>query len=48
MPQRHEILAGENESTPVRALNRVALVIVVAFLVVGGISYGLYAAFGGA
>ena len=41
---RDEILTGRNAATPVRAMQRVALVILVVFLVVGGIAWGLWAA----
>jgi hypothetical protein len=41
---RDEILTGRNESTPVRALGRVALVVAVAVLVIGGLIYGIYSA----
>lgn len=44
---RDEILSGRNESTAMRALGRVTLVVAVVFLIVAGIAYGLYAAFGG-
>ena len=44
---RDEILTGRNESTPIRALNRVALVVFVVVALVAGLAYGLYAAFGG-
>jgi hypothetical protein len=44
---RDEILTGRNESTPVRALGRVAIVIAVVVLLIGGLVYGLFAAFGG-
>ena len=45
--RRDEILTGRDENTPVRALNRVALVILVAVFLIGGLAYGIYAAFGG-
>jgi hypothetical protein len=38
---RDEILTGRNESTPVRALGRVALVVAVVVLVIGGLIYGI-------
>jgi hypothetical protein len=44
---RDEILTGRNEATPARALGRVVLVVAVAVLVIGGLVYGLFAAFGG-
>jgi hypothetical protein len=45
--QRDEVLTGRDASTPMRAMWRVALVIAVAVLVIGGLVYGLFAAFGG-
>jgi hypothetical protein len=42
---RDEILTGRDEATPVRALNRVFLVVLVVFIIVCGIAYGLYTAF---
>jgi hypothetical protein len=44
---RDEVLTGRDESTPVRAFNRVAIVVAVVVIVIGGIVYGLFAAFGG-
>ncbi len=44
---RDEILTGRNEATPVRAFGRVAVVIAVVVLLIGGLVYGLFAAFGG-
>ena len=44
---RDEILTGRDESTPFRAQGRVILVIAVVVLLVGGLIYGLFAAFGG-
>jgi hypothetical protein len=41
---RDEILTGRNESTPFRALNRVALVVAVVFVIVCAIAYGLWTA----
>jgi hypothetical protein len=41
---RDEILTGRNEATPLRALSRVALVVLLVFLVVCGIAFGLWAA----
>jgi hypothetical protein len=41
---RDEILTGRNESTPFRAIQRVALVIAVVFVVVAGVAYGLWSA----
>jgi hypothetical protein len=38
------ILRDRNENTPVRALNRVALVVFVAVVIVGGLAYGLWSA----
>jgi hypothetical protein len=40
----HEILRGSDESTPVRALNRVFLVVLVAVCLVGALTYGLWTA----
>jgi hypothetical protein len=42
---RDEILTGRNEATPFRALNRVFLVCLAAFLIVGGLAFGLWEAF---
>jgi flagellar basal body-associated protein FliL len=44
---RDEILTGRDENAPWRAQNRVLLVIIVVVLLVGGLIYGLYAAFHG-
>jgi hypothetical protein len=44
---RDEILTGRDAATPVRAFGRVALVIAVVVLLIGGLIYGLFAAFGG-
>jgi hypothetical protein len=41
------LITGRNENTPFRAHVRVALVVAVVVLIVGGVAYGLYAAFGG-
>ncbi len=46
-PSRDEVLSGGDEATPARALGRVAIVVAVVVLLIGGIVYGLYAAFGG-
>jgi hypothetical protein len=47
-PAPHDdVVTGHSENTPVRALNRVALVVLVAVLLIGGIAYGLFALFGG-
>jgi len=44
---RDEILTGRDESTPFRAHARVIVVVAVVVLLVGGLVYGLFAAFGG-
>lgn len=44
---RDEILTGRDESTPFRVHGRVVLVIAVVVLLVGGLVYGLFAAFHG-
>jgi hypothetical protein len=41
---RNEILRGNDESTPLRALNRVALVVFVVVCLFGGLVYGLWTA----
>jgi hypothetical protein len=41
---RDEILTGHNESTPFRALHRVALVVAVVFVLVCALAYGLWTA----
>jgi hypothetical protein len=41
---RDEILTGRDEATPVRALNRVALVVFAVVVVIGGIAYGIWSA----
>lgn len=41
------LLKGQDESTPIRALNRTALVVAVAVVVVLAIAYALYEIFGG-
>jgi hypothetical protein len=41
------LLRGNDESTPIRALNRTALVVAVAVIVVLAIAYALYEIFGG-
>jgi hypothetical protein len=38
------VLSGRDAATPVRALNRVALVIFAVFVVVCAIAYGLWSA----
>lgn len=38
------VLSGRDEATPVRALNRVALVVAAVFVVVCGVALGLWAA----
>jgi hypothetical protein len=40
----NDILRGRDESTPIRALNRVFLVVLVAVCLVGGLAYGLWSA----
>ena len=42
-----DLITGRNENAPFRAQLRVFLLIAVVVLIVGGIAYGLYAAFGG-
>jgi len=45
---RDEILTGRDDaSTPFRVQARVFLVIAAVVIVIGGIAYGVYAAFGG-
>jgi hypothetical protein len=39
-----ELLTGREPATPFRLLFRVALVILVVFLIVGGIAFGLWEA----
>ena len=39
-----QILRGRDEATPLRALNRVALVVAVVFVIVCAIALGLWAA----
>jgi hypothetical protein len=39
------LLRGEDESTPIRALNRTALVVLAAALVIGAVAYALWSAF---
>jgi hypothetical protein len=39
-----DVLSGRDEATPVRAFNRVALVVFIVFVVVCGIAYGLWSA----
>ena len=41
---RSEILTGRDESTPLRVLNRVALVVFVVVCLVGAAAYGLWTA----
>ena len=41
---RNEILRGSDESTPLRAPNRVAFVVFVAVWMFGGLAYGLWTA----
>jgi hypothetical protein len=41
---RNEILTGRDESTPLRALNRVALVVFVVVCLFGALAYGLWTA----
>jgi phosphotransferase system glucose/maltose/N-acetylglucosamine-specific IIC component len=41
------LIQGRNENAPVRSFNRVALVVLIAVLIAGGIIYGLFAAFHG-
>lgn len=42
-----DLITGRNENAPFRAHMRVFLLIAVVVLIVGGVAYGLYAAFGG-
>jgi hypothetical protein len=44
---RDDLLSGRNEAAPARAFGRVVVVVAVVVLVIGGIVYGLFAAFGG-
>lgn len=41
------LITGRDESTPFRAHGRVILVVAIVVLLVGGLIYGLFAAFGG-
>jgi hypothetical protein len=41
------LITGRNENAPFRAHFRVLLLVLVVFLIVCGITYGLFAAFGG-
>ncbi|HET8527581.1 MAG TPA: hypothetical protein VFL60_01625 [Gaiellaceae bacterium] len=40
----HELLRGRDESTPLRALNRVALVVLAVVCLFGALAYGLWTA----
>jgi hypothetical protein len=42
--QPGDVLSGRDAATPVRAFNRVALVILAVFVVVCGVAYGLWSA----
>ena len=44
MARDEQLLTGRAESTPIRALNRVALVVAVAVCLFGALAYGLWTA----
>ena len=41
---RDDVLSGRNENSPFRAMNRVALVIAIVFVIVCAVAYGLWTA----